>query len=66
LFQKREILFFISVYIFFASIIILGEIRLNNATTNIHDSKIYRVVQPNINQKDKLDIKKIKKNFKKI
>ena len=66
LFQKREIFFFISVYIFFASIIILGEIRLNNATTNIHDSKIYRVVQPNINQKDKLDIKKIKKNFKKL
>ena len=64
--KKNEIIFFTSIFIFFGVVTIFGEIRLNNATINAYDSTIYRVVQPNISQKDKLNTQKIEKNFNKL
>ena len=57
LFSSLIIIFFISLF---------GINRLNNSDLTQHSSKIYRVVQPNINQKDKLNPSKFEENYKKL
>ena len=55
-------------FFFFLFIIYFGENRLDKSFTKLSysDSTMFRVVQPNINQKDKLNSSKIESNFQKI
>ena len=64
--KKNENSFFILVFILFSLSAFLGEIRLKNSTSIIYDSKTFRVVQPNLSQRDKLNFMKFEKNFKKL
>ena len=63
---KKNIFYFSSVFISIFLIILFGYVRLNNLNSSIDNSVKFRVVQPNIKQKDKLDINYLEENFKKI
>ena len=68
MFDKKKKYFFITMFFFFLFIIYFGENRLDKSFTKLSysDSTMFRVVQPNINQKDKLNSSKIESNFQKI
>ena len=54
-----SILIFVLVYTY-------GKNKLNDADLDYYDSHIFRVVQPNISQKNKLNFDKLEENYKKL
>ena len=63
---NKNFFFFLSIFIFTFLILIFGNNRLNKSIVKNYDSQIFRIVQPNINQKDKLNSYNLEKNYKKI
>ena len=64
--KKREYFLFLSSIFIFVSIFFYGINRLNSSNLTTYSSDVFRVVQPNINQIDKLNISKIENNYKKL
>ncbi len=66
-FKKKKNLFLIFSFVFvFFSIFLYGSNRLKNSDLEVINDSLIRVVQPNINQKDKLEFSKKEENYKKI
>ena len=65
-YKKKEFILLLSAFFIFISIFFYGINRLKNSNLSTHDSYVFRVVQPNINQKDKLDSLKLETNYKKL
>ena len=64
--KKREYFLFLSSIFIFVSIFFYGINRLNSSNLTTYSSDVFRVVQPNIKQIDKLNISKIENNYKKL
>jgi len=65
-YKKKEFVLLLSSFFIFIFIFFYGINRLNNSNLSTHDSYVLRVVQPNINQNDKLDFSKLETNYKKL
>ncbi len=64
--KERRIIFLYTGLFIFLLIYSFGYFRLKNSNLEEYSNSIFRVVQPNINQKDKLNYSKIEENYKKI
>ena len=64
--KKKEFFLLLSIFFIFISIIFYGINRLKNSDLITYTPNIFRIVQPNINQNDKLDFSKLESNYKKL
>ena len=64
--KKKEYFLFFSAFVLIISITFYGSNRLENLNLIIYKPNIFRIVQPNINQNDKLDFSKLETNYKKL
>ena len=64
--KKKEYFLSLSSFLIFISILFYGDSRLKNSSLIIDNSYVFRVVQPNIKQNDKLDFSKLETNYKKL
>ena len=64
--KKGNFFLFISSFLIFFSIFLYGSNRLKNLSQETYTSNIFRLVQPNISQEDKLKFSKLKNNYEKL
>ena len=64
--KKKRYFLFITSLSLLISVFFYGELRLKNLNLEEFDSSVFRIVQPNISQKDKLKSSKIENNYKKL
>ena len=64
--KKKEFILLTSSIFIFISICIYGINRLKNSDLITYSHNIFRVVQPNIKQNDKLDFSKLENNYEKL
>ena len=65
-YKKKEFILLLSSFSIFISIFFYGINRLKNSSLSTQDSYVFRIVQPNINQNDKLNSLKLETNYKKL
>ena len=65
-YKKKEFFLVISSLFILISIFFYGDNRLKNSNLITQSPYVLRVVQPNINQNDKLDFSKLETNYKKL
>ena len=61
--KKKEFFLLLSTFFIFISIIFYGIDRLKNSDLITYTPNIFRIVQPNINQNDKLDFSKLEELY---
>ncbi|PPR38356.1 MAG: Apolipoprotein N-acyltransferase [Alphaproteobacteria bacterium MarineAlpha6_Bin4] len=61
---KKNLFLLISFFLIFSSVFYYGSNRIKNSNFDIVENKVIRVVQPNISQKDKLNLEKLEENYK--
>ncbi len=64
--KDKKVIFLFSGLFIFLFVYIFGHIRLKNSDLEEYSNNIFRIIQPNISQKDKLNYNKIQNNYKKM
>ena len=64
--KDKKVIFLFSGLFIFLFVYIFGHVRLKNSDLEEYSNNIFRIIQPNISQKDKLNYNKIQNNYKKM